>query len=200
MKLSDYTLQASSMGNTILCEIMKNNNKIGEYIRYYHSDVYNTFFPLRVDGEDYALYSSNYTTLSLMKLPECKDILSQESKIQLKGFCPVEIYVPKLQYSQSGNYYYETKETEIYSELGFILGCKWGDNYCLKVNFLDLRDIKNGNIFYVDKKLEKKWLYSDFPNLNLNIIKSEYKNSKFPTNVFLPKIEFVVFDSLDGES
>ena len=74
--------------------------KIGKYKRNYSSCGEETFAPFTLDGKEwYALYSYDYETLSLMKLPSCKKI----KDIQ-QGFCPIEIWVPR---------FYEMKSTDI---------------------------------------------------------------------------------------
>lgn len=65
--------------------------EVGKYKRNYASHGKDTFAPFTLDGKEwYALYSYDYETLSLMKLPSCKKI----KDIQV-GFCPTEIWVPR---------------------------------------------------------------------------------------------------------
>jgi hypothetical protein len=65
---------------------------IGEYSRNY-STLYETFFHCAYNGNDYALYSPNYTVTRIMELPSCRDIGGEEP--HSAGFCPVDFYVPR---------------------------------------------------------------------------------------------------------
>lgn len=65
--------------------------QVGEYTRNY-PQLFNTFFHFQLNGEDYALYSPDYTVTRILKLPSCKDIGGEDPVSH--GFCPVDFYVP----------------------------------------------------------------------------------------------------------
>ena len=71
---------------------------IGEYTRNYHS-VMRTFHPFQLRGKWFALYSKDYTSTRVMELPSCKDLGGEEGDSW--GFCPVDFWVPDLNYIQS---------------------------------------------------------------------------------------------------
>jgi len=66
--------------------------QVGEYHRNY-PNLYDTFFHCAYNGNDYALYSPDYTVTRIMELPTCKDIGGEEP--HGGGFCPVDFYVPR---------------------------------------------------------------------------------------------------------
>ena len=70
------------------CDEKGNRTKIGEYKRNY-STLYDTFKPFVQGGKEYALYSKDYQTTSVMSLPDCKHICDEKSP----GFCPTGYYV-----------------------------------------------------------------------------------------------------------
>lgn len=188
MLLLDYTLKTSTVDNgkpywnSTLCEIYKGEEKIGEYKRSYHSFANATFFPFTHNGKDYALYSENYTKIQLMSLPDCKEItLKEECQKQMANFCPTELYVPMWglsKYISNGeerefqfwiNDIEDIKENGEkckygYSHLASALGCVWGDDSSWKLMLIDLRKIEEGEMWFIDNKFEKKWLYEDFPD------------------------------------
>jgi hypothetical protein len=49
-----------------------------------------TFHHFRVNDQELALYSPDYTTTRLMRLPSCEDIGGEEPNSW--GFCPAEYY------------------------------------------------------------------------------------------------------------
>lgn len=65
--------------------------KVGEYERNYPS-LFNTFFHFKKDGNDYALYSPDYTVTRIMELPSCKDIGGEDPSPG--GFCPTDYFIP----------------------------------------------------------------------------------------------------------
>lgn len=64
---------------------------VGEYVRGLPG-LGSTFHPFRAEDQELALYSPDYTTTRLMRLPSCEDIGGEEPNSW--GFCPVEYYVP----------------------------------------------------------------------------------------------------------
>ena len=145
--------------NSSIMEIYQDDQKIGEYLRHYPSYGKETFCPISYDGKDYALYSADYTRLSLMELPSCKKITLKEECIkQISQFCPVEIrvpqfYVAKYKHDDGSDWYLsgELAEKEkkedlsiYYSTLGLALGCFWGDDSSWKLNLIDLSNIAEG--------------------------------------------------------
>lgn len=69
----------------------EHEEQIGEYERNYFS-LFNSFHPFHLNGQDLALYSTDYTATRIMELPSCRD-LGGEERDDL-GFCPVEYFVP----------------------------------------------------------------------------------------------------------
>ena len=171
--------------NSLVCEIFNSKDeKLGEYIRYYHSFATDTFHPFQVNGKDYALYSSDYETISLMSLPDCKPIeLKPECVKQLAHFCPVEIYVPRFRTSEK--YRYQARfdeEYDGYSTLAFVSGCVWGDDSSWKLNLLDLSNVEEGELWYVNNSLKKEWLYEEIP-VSVSELYCEFeKDSPFPSS------------------
>lgn len=121
--------------NTLQVDIFENKEdgyeKIGGYERGY-ANLFNTFVPFIQRGKEYALYSINYTTTSIMRLPSCEYVCGEERNSY--GFCPVDYYVP-----------YEP-DCGIHGDFGFVAGCIWGDDSSMKVELLDLRRIEEGLI------------------------------------------------------
>ena len=73
--------------------IFDGENEVGEYERNYPSFSEQTFEPFELDGKWYALYSRDYTSTRVMRLPDCLDLGGEERAAA--GFCPVEFYVPR---------------------------------------------------------------------------------------------------------
>lgn len=201
-----YSLKTSKIENkpgqwrSTLCEIYQGETKIGEYIRYYDSYSESTFQPFELNGKDYALYSSNYTTISVMTLPDCKPIeLKEECVKQMHGFCPVEIYIPMF-YDEEYEFHGKTKkyrehledsdeEEEYknvgYSTLGFAIGCIWGDDSSWKLNLIDLSNIENGELWYINNSLKKEWLYEEYGGESLKKTEIYFDNdSPFPSSYY----------------
>lgn len=111
-----------------------NKTKIGEYKRNYPR-LFKTFHPFTKEGQDYALYSRDYTETRVMKLPECEDIGGEESDGW--GFCPTEYHIPQ-DLEEEG--YTLNKD----KNWGLIAGCYWGDDSSYKVQFLDLSRVSEG--------------------------------------------------------
>lgn len=90
----DYT--ASGGWNRLIIKIFTKNGdsyeQLGEYGRNY-DDLFKTFYPFHLDGQDYALYSSNYSWTSVMTLPDCTMIAEEPTVVD--GFCPQEYYIPR---------------------------------------------------------------------------------------------------------
>lgn len=173
--------------NSTLCEIYNSKGeKLGEYIRHYNGFAKETFFWFTQNEKDYALYSGDYNTISVMSLPDCKPIkLNPDCVSQLQNFCPVEIYVPRFKDSGPGREqlhkaYEEYDNYSGFSTLGFVAGCVWGDDSSWKLNLLDLSNIDRGELWYVDNSLQKHWLYRDIP-IPLSELHCEFElTSPFP--------------------
>jgi len=166
------------------------DKKIGEYKRNY-SALYRTFHPFKLKNKWYALYSKNYTSTRIMSLPECIDIGGE--KDEAFGFCPVDYFVPGLNYLESWHGdpscqrfgrenkvdWTNTKCTcdmakypfKDYSEWhfpdrihGFVAGCVWGDDNSWKIEYLDLSHADEGII-----KRDARFGYIELPpELRLN--------------------------------
>lgn len=158
--------------------------QVGRYERKY-STMYDTFFAFQQKGKWYALYSSDYTATSVMSLPDCKQIATEEGNAN--GFCPTGFYVPTLDDISEWNIYYlymkegkraeaeawlaksahnkenkeeyERFEREKLGTFGFVCGCHWGDDSSWKLQYLDLSKIDEGVITRTDR-----WGYLELPN------------------------------------
>lgn len=216
-----YTLKVSKIENgpgywnSSLCEIYKNEEKVGEYIRHYHSFCESTFFPFELNEKEYALYSSDYTTVSIMSLPDCKQI--ELKKNNLDSMCPTEIYVPKYhkytyesmgvetkredlknrvfcEHVEDGEEFEKYKDQYFFSDKAFVLGCVWGDDSSWKFNLLDLSKIEEGELNYVNRALDPEWIYEEFPNYcALKDIYCYYDSEGRMMGFDLPKIENIYF-------
>lgn len=134
--------------NYLNVEILCDGVKIGEYKRNYHA-LYNTFYPFEWNGKEYALYSHDYETVSLMSLPDCKLIAEHES-----GFCPVDFAIPL----ESGILFNsnDLEKTDFMGKFALVAGCVWGDDSGgWKIQAIDLSRIGEG-------KLEVKPLFGYF--------------------------------------
>lgn len=121
--------------------------RLGKYERNY-STMYNTFLPFSKAEKDFALYSPNYDSTRIMKLPECEDIGGED--INASGFCPVDYYIPK---------YEGDEEINKNPQWGLVAGCTWGDDAHWKVQFLDLSQVDNGLI-----KRDDRFGYINLPS------------------------------------
>lgn len=143
-----------SYWNYLECEVwgLKGKNKwvsLGSYTRNY-SHFFNTFFPFVNMGQHYALYSYNYTATRVMKLPECVDIGGEE--FTPNGFCPTGYYVPCPELDV------DFKEVGLDGQHGFVSGCLWGDDFTDKVQYLDLSNVRAGEI-----KRDARFGYHELP-------------------------------------
>jgi hypothetical protein len=157
--------------NTTVVGVFCGEEQIGDYHRNYPA-FYDTFFPFQLKGQWYALYSQDYTCTSVMELPSCRLVASEEPSAY--GFCPVDFYVARYQkrfekgYSQqemcergipeanwsrlSQDRTYEDYDLEdgcevfYNTELAFVAGCVWGDDSSWKIERLDLRELEQGRI------------------------------------------------------
>lgn len=112
---------------------------VGSYVRNYYT-LYRTFFPFNpfnMENGWYALYSPDYTSTRIMKLPECTDLGGEERDEW--GFCPVEYFVPQVRLHNGKG----TGEI-VFAPFGFVAGCVWGDDISWKIQFLDLRRAVEG--------------------------------------------------------
>ena len=193
-----------------LCEIYKGDGKIGdvkvgEYKRNYGAFGTSTFFAFTFNNKEYALYSPDYQMIKLMSLPDCKDIpLKEECVKQMEHFCPTELYVPMWSNTtydykkQDGTLekhnmqsWINTLEREKndkyeynygYCSIAFALGCVWGDDSSSKLIIIDLRKIEEGELWFINNKLEQKWLYEEFPDsVNLKDVEVEFEDDEFTT-------------------
>jgi len=91
--------------------VFRDEEQIGEYERNYEM-LYNTFVPFSLHGNDFALYSPNYTATRIMELPSCKDIGGEEPSPS--GFCPVDYFVPAyIEQEWTGTSSYGPEKTKV---------------------------------------------------------------------------------------
>lgn len=140
--------------------------KIGEYGRNYHSFM-NTFCPFVKNGKEYALYSKDYQTTSVMSLPDCKHIADSKP-----GFCPVDFFVPDFEEFYITKQFYKEEiekgkdtdnhcsnslkrmeeEEKLINTRALVAGCVWGDDSGgWKVEMIDISEIENGKISLTDE-------------------------------------------------
>ena len=185
--MNKYKLKTSDIKNgqgywdSTLAEIYKiddsGENKIGEFIRHYPNYTEDTFVPFIINNKEYALYSSNYTTIEIMELPSCKKVeLTKESIEDLAHFCPVKAFIPKIVKCVDSNFVYNNFENIDISEFGddfveiydmsfaFISGCVWGDDSSWKLNILDFTKLSEGKVSFL-KGGDGNWLYIELPNI-----------------------------------
>lgn len=100
--------QKKGTWNQLMCTVFLNkedgtSTAIGSYIRSY-SSMYSTWEPFEQDGKEYALCSPDYWRTSVMELPSCKIIATEDltyvdEKTGEKkdgssaGFCPRDFFV-----------------------------------------------------------------------------------------------------------
>jgi hypothetical protein len=92
-----------------------------------------------------------------MSIPSCEDSCGEDhSNIHFGiGFCPVAFYVPYndryilYDYEQARDTDQEIKWPP--GSFGFVAGCHWGDDHSWKIQFLDLRGIKEGKLVRDDR-------------------------------------------------
>ena len=150
--------------------ILDGDIEVGSYKRNYPSFAEETFEPFELDGIWYALYSRDYTSTRVMKLPECRDVGGEEPDPQ--GFCPVEFLVPryrKVRMTQNAtglvteHLSFELKGEErpdqptldghefaygpwLSLDTGFVAGCLWRDDSTWKLEVIDLSRAAEGII------------------------------------------------------
>jgi len=136
-------------GDTCRVEILDGERVVFAYDRNYR--MLDTFEPFRQDGRDYALISPNYTATSVVDL-STGTIIAGEAP-HGGGFCPVGFYVPdwwdvheKLGTANNlpGSSRWRAENEWPTGDFGFVVGCHWGDDSTMKVQYLDLSRIREG--------------------------------------------------------
>lgn len=141
-----YTIRTESVENapgcwnSLRCEVLMDEDKIGEYVYNYSSGA--PFHPFEKNGKHYALYSRDYTSTRVMSLPDCKDIGGEER--HAFGFCPTGYAVPFGEYYERVGEVYEGRQFN--AEFGFVCGCVWGDDNSWKIQILNLTRVEDGII------------------------------------------------------
>lgn len=194
-----YTLKTLPIDNgsghwkSTLCHIFCDEVEIGSYLYRYYNSAEKIFQPFNINGKDYAIISTDYTTVSFITLPDCTPVvLTDESKENLSDHCPVECWIPRYKEIRteyeaemilghpSGvkDFYVYFDDSEIrepkdpesfelpihYHDFGFVAGCVWGDDSGnWKVNFLDLSGIEKGEVFYTSEG-KREWTYKQLPS------------------------------------
>lgn len=108
---------------TQIVTIFKEGEPVGNYEYAYSRKP--PWLPFTQNGKDYALYAEHYTATSVMALPSCEKVASEEPSTW--GFCPVAFTV------------------EDDGMAGTVDGCVWGGPYGLAQ--LDLSKISEGILF-----------------------------------------------------
>jgi len=172
---------------------------IGNYHRNYNSFFY-TFLAFERNGKEYALYSKDYETTSIMSLPDCKHIADTKSY-----FCPVDFYIPEF---KEFNRYKEIYENSLKKELeennekkiekfrsyidewhqenklsdlkALVGGCEWGDDSGgLKLAVIDLSKLEEGFL-----TIKKEFGYFELPILSYRL--EEMIKWDYPRRLNLP--------------
>jgi hypothetical protein len=148
--------------------ILDTDVEIGRYKRNYPRFSEETFEPFELNGEWYAIYSRDYTSTRVMKLPECVDLGGEEPASH--GFCPVELFVPRyrkvtmtqiatgrvierLAFESDGEERPDEPALDGFAsvygpwrslDIGFVAGCLWGDDSTWKLEVIDLSQAAEG--------------------------------------------------------
>lgn len=155
--------------NSTIVSIYNDETVVGSYERNHPGWSEDTFYPFESNGHWHALYSSDYTATRVMSLPTCKDIGGEEPASN--GFCPVEFYVPcyrtvtwidvksgkeysRKQFDNSERFQHASEAHSSaykygpwqYLLMGFVAGCRWGDDSSWKVESFDLSRAAEGII------------------------------------------------------
>lgn len=164
----------NSWGSSLV-KIFDGACQIGEYRRNYPAFAESTFEPFQLGSEWYALYSRDYTSTRVMKLPDCTDLGGEAP--DAGGFCPVELYVPRYKKvivkdptgREEEKWWFETEadghtgqQTDQYGyhrtfgpwlslTTGFVAGCVWGDDSTWKLEVIDLSRAAEGIITRSDR-------------------------------------------------
>lgn len=181
-----FTIECESIDNgpglwsSAKVSIFRDNALIGEYLRNYPSNASTTFYPFNVNNEWYALYSPHYACTRVLKLynNSIEDWCGEDPVPH--GFCPVEFYVPsRHEYKDPDSTEFGKYKTDCISDyptiadfhkdtngvlntsslmFGFLSGCKWQDDYSLKLRYVDLSKISDRII-----TIEEKFGYAELP-------------------------------------
>lgn len=122
--------------------------QVGEYLRNLGGT--GPFFPFLQGGVEYALYSPNYTTTSVMRLPDCEKIASEPDDPMGIGYCPMEFCVPTTPKKRS-EIYGLPYEDQVRGLWGVVSGCYWGAEWYSPIQFLDLSEIEKGKVSRDDR-------------------------------------------------
>lgn len=146
------------------------DTEVGRYERNMLQFAEQTFEPFESNGSWYALYSRDYTAMRVMSLPDCRDLGGEEANPH--GFCPVEFYVPRfktyLTENDAGSFtehWAFEAEAEVFNDnmldvygrrikvgpwqsldIGFVAGCRWGDDVSWKLEVVDLSRVQDGGL------------------------------------------------------
>lgn len=169
--------------------------KIGQYDRDHH-DLFNTFFPFKQDGKEFALISKHYSKIYVIELPSCRIIAEESWNSSVKeSFYPIDFFV-----------------SDNNSKIGFVAGIRANDETSCKIEYLDLSDIINGKIFRDNRfghielpegiKLENAVQYSLYKNkyssidiaINLSFTNDGELLSKESIAELLKKNGYIVFN------
>jgi hypothetical protein len=133
---------------TVHVDVLDGEKVVASYDRNYA--MLQTFEPFRQGNQFFALVAPNYTATSVLDLQTGKIIASEEPSPA--GFCPVGFYAPDWWDVHDGHVlpgelrWKADYEWPSDGGLGFVWGCLWGDDSSWKVQFLDLSEIRRGQI------------------------------------------------------
>jgi len=121
---------------------------VGSYVRNLEGT--GPFFPFLQAGKEYALYSPNYTTTSVMSLPDCKLVASEPEDPMGIGYCPLSFHVPTSPAEKA-----ELLKTPYVDHVGgmwgVVSGCYWGAEWYSPIQYLDLSRISEGAVSRDDR-------------------------------------------------
>lgn len=127
---------------------------VGRYHRNYR--MLDTFEPFRQGSRDYALIAPSYTRTAVMDLASGDVIAEEEENAPGGGFCPVGLYIPDWWDVNDGTIIpgddrWNADHEWPCGQGGFVWGCYWGDDSSWKVQYFDLRRIREGVIVRDDR-------------------------------------------------
>ena len=151
-----YLVKTSSKANapgtwdSTIVEVFRRQGASGlERLCAYERDyaMLQTFEPFRQRQRELALISCHYTRTAVLDLASGQIIAEEAEETPGGGFWPVGFYVPDWWDVHDGSvipgseYWNDDHEWPL-GDFGFVWGCHWGDDRSWKIQYLDLRRVK----------------------------------------------------------
>ncbi|HEX7664214.1 MAG TPA: hypothetical protein VF407_06890 [Polyangiaceae bacterium] len=120
-----------------------------------HSGLYSTFEPFRQGTRELALISRDYRRTAVLDLAT-GEVVAEEKESDGEGFCPIGFYVPDWWDVNDGSIlpgseYWTASNEWPGGDFGFVWGCVWGDDSSWKIQYLDLRRVREGIVLRDDR-------------------------------------------------